>query len=158
LTPAGIAQQIRALEKDIGTALVFRSGRTVRPTRAAAAMLRRARNVINEVRDLRSLANSAEFAGELRLGAVQTTLSGIVPDVLSAMAKTYSQIQIRIIRDGSEQLYQKVVSGEIDAAMTSEPPFAIPKNLAWHTLREEPFVVLAPASLRTRDPHAILAQ
>jgi DNA-binding transcriptional LysR family regulator len=37
-------------------------------------------------------------------------------------------------------------------------PFAIPKTCGWHLLREEPFVVLTPASQRGRDPHAILAQ
>lgn len=158
LTPAGVAQQIRTLEKDIGTQLLFRSGRTVRPTKAAAAILGRARHFINEVRDLKSVANSGTIAGELRLGAVQTTLCGVVPDILSAVAKAHPQMQIHIVRDGSFELYHRVISGEIDAAVTSESTFAISKSLAWHVLREEPFVVLTPESLPRRHPHAILAQ
>jgi len=50
-------------------------------------------------------------------------------------------------------LYAKLLNAEIDAAITSQPPFAIPKAYEWHVLREEPFVVLAPASLKARDPH-----
>jgi DNA-binding transcriptional LysR family regulator len=63
LTPAGVAQQIRALEKDIGVDLVFRSGRTVRPTPSAASVIERARNFLNEVRDLKSVANSGKRSG-----------------------------------------------------------------------------------------------
>jgi DNA-binding transcriptional LysR family regulator len=158
LTPAGVAQQIRALEKDIGAELVVRSGRTVRPTKAAIAILGRARNFLNEVRDLRSIATSGELSGELRLGAMQTALAGMVSSMLSAFVKAYPQIEIRIIRDHSTGLYRRVLAGDIDAAVTSEPTFAIPKSCAWRVLREEPFVVVTPGSLAARDPHAVLAQ
>src|SRR5262245_47184468 len=63
LTPAGVAQRIRALESEIGTPLVFRSGRAVRPTEAAAAILNRARGLLGELRDLKSIAASGELSG-----------------------------------------------------------------------------------------------
>jgi DNA-binding transcriptional LysR family regulator len=158
LTPAGVAQQIRVLEKEIGAELVFRSGRTVQPTKAAAAIAERARRFLNEVRDLKAVATSGALSGELRLGAVQTSLAGLVPDILSALVKAHPRIEIDIIRDGPAELYAKVLNGEIDAAVTSEPIFTIPKSIAWQVLREEPFVVLTPASLPASDPHAVLAQ
>jgi DNA-binding transcriptional LysR family regulator len=34
LTPGAVAQRVRALEEEIGAALLIRSGRTVRPTEA----------------------------------------------------------------------------------------------------------------------------
>ena len=55
-------------------------------------------------------------------------------------------------------LYQRVLDGEIDSAITSHPPFDMPKTCGWSLLREEPFVVLTPKSLRMRDPHEILAR
>jgi DNA-binding transcriptional LysR family regulator len=45
-----------------------------------------------------------------------------------------------------------------DVAITSEPPFAIPKTCEWSLSREEPYVVLAPAMIQGRDPLAILRQ
>src|SRR4051794_40015393 len=39
LTAAGVAKRIRALEREIGAVLVTRSGRTVRPTGAGAAIV-----------------------------------------------------------------------------------------------------------------------
>jgi DNA-binding transcriptional LysR family regulator len=156
LTPAGLAQRIRTLETEIGVPLVVRSGRTVKPTAAGAAILVPARNFLGELRDLKSVATSGSFSGQLRLGAMQTALSGLLPDILKFMAAAYPQIEINIIRDSSAALHRKVINGDIDAAVTSEPSFTIPKTCEWQVLREEPFVVLTPASMPGRDPHALL--
>jgi DNA-binding transcriptional LysR family regulator len=158
LTPAGVAQRIRALETEIGTRLLFRSGRSVQPTEAAAAILARARQILGEVRDLKSIAASGGLSGELRLGVMQTSLSGLFAAILIPFTKAHPQIEVRIVRDTSTGLYSKVLSGEIDAAITSQPPFAIPKTCDWCVLREEPFVVLTPTALTLRDPHAVLAR
>jgi DNA-binding transcriptional LysR family regulator len=158
LTPAGVAKRIRALETEIGDRLISRSGRTVRPTRAAMAILDRARLFLREARDLKSLAAIDRPVGELRLGAVQTTLTGMLPDILALTTQTYPQIEIHIIRDSSTELYRKVLGGDVDAAILSRPPFAIPKTCEWRDLREEPFVVLTPAPAPDRHPHDILAE
>jgi DNA-binding transcriptional LysR family regulator len=156
LSAAGVTQRIRALESEIGTRLVFRSGRAVRPTEAATAILARARKVLGDVRDLKVTAASGILSGELRLGVIQTSLSGLLPDMLIPFTKAHPQIEIHIVRDHSAGLYPRVLSGEIDLAVTSLPPFAIPKTCEWRLLREEPFVVLTPASLKTKGAHRVL--
>src|SRR5437773_7814759 len=70
LTPAAIAQRIRTLESEIGASLVSRSGRTVRLTEAGTAIMERARGLLANVRDLKSIALSDAPSGELRLGAI----------------------------------------------------------------------------------------
>lgn len=157
LTAAGVAQRIRALEAEIGVSLVARSGRTVRPTAAAVAILDRARNIQREVRDLKSVAAGGTLTGELILGVMPTALSGLIPNILGQFAKTHPQIEVRIIRNTSAEIYRQVLDGQVDAAITSYPPFAVPKTCEWVQLREEPFVVITPAAMRARHPHAILA-
>jgi DNA-binding transcriptional LysR family regulator len=156
LTAAAVAKRIRALERDLGTILLFRSGRTVRPTEAGAAILDRARNFLGEARDLKSIASNEQPSGQLRLGAFQSALAGLLPDILVLMTEKYPQIEVHIVRDTSAQLYRRVLDGDIDAAMIAEPPFAIPKVCNWHVLREEPLIVLTRAPAVRRDPHAIL--
>ena len=69
LTPATVQQRLRALETDMGSALIARSGRTVKPTPAGTRILERARAILRDVRDLRSAASDTELpAGPLRLG------------------------------------------------------------------------------------------
>ena len=48
LTAAAVAKRIHALENEIGAALVTRSGRTIRPTEAGAAIVQRARRFLAE--------------------------------------------------------------------------------------------------------------
>jgi DNA-binding transcriptional LysR family regulator len=156
LTPAGVTQRIRAVEGEIGTRLLFRSGRAVQPTSAGAAILNRARELLGDVRDLKSIASSGELSGELRIGVMQTSLSGLFAGILIPFTRTYPRIDVRIVRDTSAGLYAKLLNGEIDAAITSQPPFAIPKTCEWYVLRVEPFVVLTPASLKARDAHDVL--
>jgi DNA-binding transcriptional LysR family regulator len=157
LTAAGVAQRIRALEREIGARLVFRSGRNVRATEAGVAILAYARELLRRIRDLKSIATAGELAGELRLGAMHTALAGVLPDILSLMMRNYPRIRVHISQGGSHELYYRVLNEELDAAIISQPPFTIPKTCGWRVLRVEPLVVLAPAETSVRNPHKLLA-
>jgi DNA-binding transcriptional LysR family regulator len=157
LTPAGVAQRIRALETEMGSPLISRSGRAMRLTEGGAAILDHARDLLKEVRDLKIIAANDKPMGELRLGTFHTASTGILPNILRLLSRTYPSIDVYIVRHVSSDLYQQVLDGRIDAAIVAEPPFAIPKVLEWRKLREEPLILLAPRSISSRDPHAILA-
>lgn len=157
LTAAGVAQRLRALERDFGATLVTRSGRSVKATEAGIAILTQADDLLRRVRDLKSLAGVDEPAGELRLGAMHTALPGVLPDILRLMMTKYPRVRAHIVQGGSHELYYKVLNDEIDAAIIAEPPFTIPKTCGWHVLREEPLIVLAPASIPARNPLKLLA-
>jgi DNA-binding transcriptional LysR family regulator len=157
LTAAGVAQRIRALEREFGARLVFRSGRSVRATEAGTAILAQAGDLLRRIRDLKSLASVDEPAGELRLGAIHTVQPGILPDLLSLMMNNYPRIKVDILQGGSHELYSKLLNDEVDAAIIAEPPFTIPKTCGWRVWREEPLVVLAPASTSVRNPLKLLA-
>ena len=158
LTAAAVAKRIHALESEIGSVLVMRSGRTIRPTEAGAAIIERARRFLADARDFKSIAVADRPSGQLRLGAILTALSGLLPDILALMKENYPQIDVNIAVGHSGGLYRKVLDGDdLDAAVITEPPFAIPKSCAWRMLREEPLIVLTRAPARSRKPHAILA-
>lgn len=157
LSPAAVAQHVRALEQELGASLMIRSGRTVAPTEAGQRILERARAVLRDIGDLRAVANDQALSGELRLGAGTNALLGIVPEVLKAMVERYPAINVYIRPSYSVDMYPAVESGDLDAAIVLEAPFALPKSLQWELLREEPLVLLAPARLARRDPHALLA-
>lgn len=158
LTAAGVAQRLRALEREFGTPLVARSGRSVKATEAGIAVLAHAGELLKRVRDLKSVAAVNEPAGELRLGAMHTALPGVLPDVLSLMMTKYPLIRTQIVQGGSHELYYKLLNDELDAAIIAQPPFTIPKTYGWQVLREEPLIVLAPACVRqARHPLKLLA-
>jgi DNA-binding transcriptional LysR family regulator len=74
------------------------------------------------------------------------------------MQETYPQIDVCITRGTSADLYRKVLDGDdLDAAVISQPPFAIQKRCDWRLLRKERLIVLTKAPAPSRRPHAILA-
>jgi DNA-binding transcriptional LysR family regulator len=157
ISPAAVAQQLRTLERELGTVLLARAGRTVTLTEAGARILARARELLRDVSDLRSMAREGDMSGELRLGACPTALAGMLPDVLACMVSAFPQINVFIKPGYSADLYRAVESGELDAAVVLEAPFELPKTCDWLLLREEPLVVLAPAHMAGQDPHDLLA-
>ncbi len=157
ITPAAVAQQIHTLERGIGAALIARVGRTVNITEAGARALPRARALLRDVADLRTVANDDPSAGELRLGAGTNALTGMLPDILARMVARFPGIQVFIKPGYSPELHRAVDSGDLDAAIVLQAPFALPKTCDWELLREEPLVVLAPARMADRDPHELLA-
>jgi DNA-binding transcriptional LysR family regulator len=157
ITPAAVAQQLRTLERQIGAPLIARAGRTVTVTEAGTRILERARALLREVADLRAVANDDATAGELRLGASTTALTGILPDILVRTVERFPRISVFIKPGYSVDLHRAVEDGELDAALVLQAPFALHKTCGWQLLREEPLVVLAPRSMAGRDPHELLA-
>jgi DNA-binding transcriptional LysR family regulator len=157
ITAAAIAQQIHTLERELGVSLIVRVGRTVRMTEEGARILDRARHLVRDLTDLRSIANDSTVAGELRLGACTTALVGMLPEILSRMVEKFPHINVYIRPSYSAQLYAAVESGELDAAFVLEAPYVLPKTCDWQLLREEPLIVLAPKHFGHREPHDLLA-
>jgi len=156
MTPAAVAQRLRTLEQDLGYSLVTRVGRTVRPTASGLAVLRHARGLIESARDLRAIAANDEPAGQLRLGATATALTGLLPDIMSQLRVRYPRIEYFVRPSSSVDLYHRVLAGELDAAMIVRPQFSIPKSTGWLTLREEPLVLIAPEGVELNDLHAAI--
>jgi DNA-binding transcriptional LysR family regulator len=157
LTPAAVAQRVKMLEQELGAKLMRRSGRTVGTTEAGERILERARAVLHDIRDLRSdLNDSSDLAGQLRMGGTPTMMTSAIPDVLAGLLARHPQVDIYLEPGNSVDLYRKVVSGDLDAAMLVHPLFDLPKSCDWYTLREEPLVLLTPASLKVDDPHEVL--
>ncbi|EON15209.1 LysR family transcriptional regulator [Pandoraea sp. SD6-2] len=158
VTPAAVAQQVQALERELGVELLVRSGRTVTPTEAGHRVIERARGLVREFSELKAFALEGEAAGELRIGTITTALLSLVPDVLSGFAASFPHTNVLIRAGTSMELYEALQRGDVDVAVCLHPAFALPKAYNWHLLREEPLVVLAPSRLSAHAPHDLLAR
>ncbi|CAG9208821.1 LysR family transcriptional regulator [Paraburkholderia sabiae] len=156
VTPAAIAQQMSALERELGVTLFVRSGRTVTPTEAGHRIIERARGLVADFADLKAHALEGEAAGELRIGTITTALLSLLPDVLANFARGFPRAKVLIRAGTSMELYETLHRGDLDVAICLHPSFALPKAYDWHLLREEPLVVLAPARFAQEDPHELL--
>lgn len=156
-TPAALVQRLQALEQDLGQPLLVRAGRTVLPTAAGLAILGDARALLDRVRDLRAIAAQGVPAGQLRLGATATAMTGLLPMIIAELGARFPAVEYFVQPGSSVDLYHRVIGGDLDAALIVRPNFAIPKSAQWITLREEPLVFIAPQGMRPADPRALIA-
>jgi DNA-binding transcriptional LysR family regulator len=156
VTPAAIAQQLRALERELGATLVARAGRTVTPTPAGFRLLDRAGELLRAVGSLQTLVREDVVTGELRLGAINSALHTLLPKILGKLARACPDVTVFIRSGLSQELVEAVRQDQIDAAICLHPEFALPKSMDWALLREEPLVVLVPTALKNEDPIELL--
>ena len=158
VTPAAVAHQLKLLERELGTRLLTRAGRTVVPTEAGHRLVDRASTILRDLRNIKAAINDDAATGELRLGAINTALHSLIPEVLAGLVKVYPDARVEIRSALTSDLYDAVLRGELDAAICLHPPFALPKTLSWEQLCEEPLVVMAPARWGQRDAHTLLRE
>jgi DNA-binding transcriptional LysR family regulator len=157
ITPAAVSQRVKALEDDIGAALLVRSGRRVRPTEAGFAILEKAQRILVDVRQLKGLAQDDQAFGDLRLGAISTVLTGLLPGALRRVFAAMAGADIFLLPGTSAELYDSVLQERIDAAILVKPPFSLPKTLHWDKIHSERYVLVAPAELAHLSAGHLLA-
>ena len=156
LSPAAVAQQMRALERELGVSLLMRQGRSLRPTAAGQRLVERGSMLVQDAEALRDWVATDEEEGELRLGTVNTALHGFMPDILQAFTERHPHVRIALRIGITPALYSALVQSELDAALCLKLSFDLPKTVCWTPLRQEPLVVLAHARDAGRDPLELL--
>jgi len=156
LTPAAVAQRVRALEEELSTPLLSRVGRIVRPTAAGNAVYNSSTAVLKALRELKDAALLDLVTGELRLGAVSTAMTGILPSVLSTMSVDHPDVGFFVAPGTSKDLYQRVLLGQLDAAIIVQPPFLITKECDWRTIRQEALIFIAAQGIDPSDHTRLL--
>jgi DNA-binding transcriptional LysR family regulator len=156
LTPAAVNQRIKKLEEELGFKLVVRAGRTVKATVEGDQLLEQAKRVLEEIRNLKTVAQQPAVFGHIALGAFDSAMTTTIPAILPPLIERYPSLEVSLVKGYSVNLYSKVCNGEVDAALIVQPQFQIPKYFEWHRVHDEPLVVLAPFGNTEQEPNQIL--
>ncbi len=145
LTQSAVSLQIKNLEEELNVQLFERSGRSPKLNTNGRLVLERAREILNIYDGIRDeLAPSGLIRGVLVLGVVPTVLTGPLPPVLGRLRKRYEDLHVKLLSGLSAELVRQVEEGNLDAALTTEPPFTVPPLFEWREYDVEPFFVVAP--------------
>ncbi|MER5785849.1 LysR family transcriptional regulator [Streptomyces mobaraensis] len=124
VTEPTVSQQLRTLERAVGTALVERRPEGVRPTTAGAAFLPYARTTLRCAREAASAARSAAPGDgrALRVGTVRTALpAALLPGVRRwTRAHPASPILVRP-HESRSRLQESVAAGAVDMGVGPWP-------------------------------------
>ncbi len=157
LVQPAVSRQIMLLEEDIGSPLFDRERHGMVLTDAGRALVNYARRVMLELDRARAeIAGATTGVGGLvTLGLLPSTIDMLSGPLVSALARDYPGIRVRIAMGYAGTLLRWLQSGEVDAALLYGAERS--SDTQTQALIEEPLWVIGPnsAKLRRNKPMAL---
>ena len=157
LTQSAVSAQIKNLEDTLGVTLFDRTGRAATLNAAGQRAVALAEEMLQLFGRMGSPDSANDFRGALRIGAISTAQTGLLPQALVALRSKAPFIEVSLVPGVSLNLLSQVDAGELDLAIMIKPPFALPKELHAEVIAREPFVLITPSDLQGDDPRQILS-
>lgn len=148
LTPAAVGLQVRALEDELNAQLFDRSARAAVLNSVGRALIPEVQEIVRRYELLESAVGGGEMSGTVTMGALVSALMGSFADALWSLRQRYPKLDVHLFAGMSSDFARKVESGELDAAVVTQPPRALASNLLWTPLYSEPMILIVP-----RSPH-----
>lgn len=118
-TTSAVSQQIAALAREAGTALIEPEGRRVRLTPAGLRLAGHAVTILAAVEAARlDLDPSAEPAGTLRVAGFGTAIRRSLMPVLSRLASDHPKVRVRIHEHEPAEALALIAADDLDLALT----------------------------------------
>lgn len=148
LTPAAVGLLMRSLEQALKQRLFDRGGRSVVLNTAGRAAARRIEELVQRYDDLTRERAGDPLSGSVEMGALVSALMGAFADALWSVKRRHPHLEVKLFAGLSSDFAYKVEHGELDAAVVTRPPRALPSSMLWTHLYAEPMVLIVP-----RRPH-----
>lgn len=149
-TQPAITQQMKALERSVGTPLFVRAGRRMRLTEAGETLARHAGVILESIaaahRQMSALTGLR--SGRVRVCAFPSAAATLVPEALAALAVEHPGVRVELQEGEPPETLEKVVRGECDVTLAFTYPGLreqVPEELVEIPLMEDQLTVLMPA-------------
>jgi LysR family cys regulon transcriptional activator len=118
----GISKQLKLLEQELKVQLFTRKGKSLAAiTPAGQDVIARARKIMHEVQNIRSLASdlSGEEEGTLSIATTHTQARYVLPEIIRAFRERYPKINLELHQGTSEQIAELVANDAVDFAIAT---------------------------------------
>src|SRR3954471_24022039 len=145
-----LSRQVKALEDELGSALVQRTRHALVLTPAGEAVLPLARRMLADMESARTAV--AELVGlqrgRVRVGATPSLCIGVMADVLRTFHKRHPAIALELAEGGSQLLVESLQHNEIDVALVVVPADGLDPGLELTPVLRERLSVASPSTER----------
>ena len=144
ISQPALSMQIRALEKDLGVAVVERRHGDIALTETGRELARRGESVLAGAQDLVALARrrSAPLTGTLALGVIPTLAPYVLPKLLPALQRQFPGLKVELRETQTETLVAELMRGALDVLLLALPVQEV--EAASLALFDDPFVLAVP--------------
>jgi LysR family hydrogen peroxide-inducible transcriptional activator len=136
-----LSTQIKKLEDELGVPLVERTPRKVLLTEVGRDIAVRARDVLNEIEQIRGVARRTldPESGTVRLGIFPTLGPYLLPHVLPLVRGAFPRLELLLMEEKTEAVLRLLREGRLDAGILALPLHE--DSLHSEFLFEEPFLL-----------------
>jgi DNA-binding transcriptional LysR family regulator len=121
ITQPALSRQMQQLEREVGEALLLRTGRGVELTDAGRQLVDKARVALDAVEDALAAGSSQEPHGKLILGLPQAGGRDRWFGLAQAFADRHSGVEVEVREALSEHLQRQLLAGDLHAAIALTP-------------------------------------
>jgi LysR family transcriptional regulator, nitrogen assimilation regulatory protein len=148
-----LSRQVRALEGELGAALLVRHAWGVSLTPAGESLLASARRILADVQQARDAVQALEQepAGAVTVGAPSSLAATLFPPLLASVREKHPRVRLRLIDELSAALHQRSLRGEVDLAILHNDRTLGPLAAA-PLLRERLGLIGAAAQMKALGP------
>jgi DNA-binding transcriptional LysR family regulator len=148
-TQPAITQQMKALERDVGTPLFIRVGRGMRLTEAGEALSRHAAVILDSMSAAQQQMSALTRlrAGRVRVCAFPSANATLIPEAMARLAAAHPGIRVDLLESEPPASLQRLVRGECDITLAFTYPGLheeVPEELVEIPLLEDQLTVLLP--------------
>lgn len=158
LSQSAVSSQIKNLEDALGMPLFDRTARSASLNAAGNRAVPIAEQILELFQAMGSPESLDGYRGELRIGAIGSVQTGILPAALLKLRQEAPNIDAKLVPGVSINLLSQLDAGALDVAIIIRPPFALPKELHCEVIAREAFVLIAPHEVAGDDPRQLLEQ
>jgi LysR family cys regulon transcriptional activator len=118
----GVSKQLKLLEEELGLQLFVRKGKSLHGiTSAGEQVIERARVIMQEVENIRSLASDyyEEEEGALSIATTHTQARYVLPEIIGEFRKRFPKVGLDLHQGTSEQIADMVAANDIDFAIAT---------------------------------------
>ena len=118
----GVSKQLKLLEEELGLQLFTRKGKSLDGvTQAGEHVIDRARVIMQEVENIRSLASDyyEEEQGALSIATTHTQARYVLPDIVGRFREQFPNVGLNLHQGTSEQIADMVAANSIDFAIAT---------------------------------------
>lgn len=119
VTQPTLSQQVRALERSLGSALFTRRPGNVELTAAGEELLPVARRMLADAAHARRALRELDglHRGQVRVGATPSLCTGLMPTIVRAFHDAHPAVAISLAESGSRDLQEGLAAGGLDLAL-----------------------------------------
>ncbi len=123
VSQSAFSNAIQELENTLDAQLVDRTNRNVTITAKGQDVAVYARLVLQDVDALVEAARGGRepLCGELRLGVIPTIAPFVLPGMLPRLRKAYPSLELLLIEDQTQRIYERLMAGELDVLLLALP-------------------------------------